>query len=178
MVPLPSGYSASPSAVRNQRGRLPPMPPLRLGELGVVQMLASVQQPSAAADDADSTLRNARVDANKPGGEDGQATLLLPAFRAAGVAVDPPDSAADRGSQPRPKTPDRPPEAGPLVQQIAVAALPLILAGAGDRSRPPAGTGGGQRALPAGALSITATEAAALGHVAASCLAEVLADPA
>jgi hypothetical protein len=103
--------------------------------------MAGAQQSSAAADEANPTLGDLSVHVREPGGEQLQAALLLPAFGAAGIAAGPPSPAPHRCGQPRPEIPDRPPQAGPFVQQVAVAPLPLILAGAGDRPRPSAGAG-------------------------------------
>lgn len=135
-----------------------------------------MEQPLAAADDTDPPVRDAGIHERQPGGEHVQAALLLPPFGAAGVAADPPGPAADRGSQPHPETADAPLQAGPLFQQVAIAVLPLVLAGAGDRTRPATGRGGRQRPLSAGPVGITNAEAAALAQIAAGQPPQVLAD--
>jgi hypothetical protein len=157
-------------------GHPPPLAPLRLGEPGRLQVLASVQQPSSAADDADPTLRDPRLDTRQPSGEDGQAVLFLPPFCAAGVATDPSDLAAGRDRQPRPNAPDRPLQAGPLIHEVTVATLPLVVAGAGECSSPAAGRAGGQHPLPAGPVRATNAKPAALGQVLAGQPPEMLAD--
>jgi hypothetical protein len=53
-------------------GRLPLLPPLRLGEPGRVQMLTGMEQPPPTADDADSTLRDTRLHTSQPRGEEVQ----------------------------------------------------------------------------------------------------------
>jgi hypothetical protein len=62
----------------------------------------------------------------------------------------------------------------PLVQQVAVSPLPLVVAGAGNRSRPAAGRGSRQRPLPAGPVDVSAAETAALGQVVAGQPPEIL----
>jgi hypothetical protein len=49
--------------------RLPPSTPLRLGEASRLQVVASVEQPLAAADDTDPPLRDAGIHERQPGGE-------------------------------------------------------------------------------------------------------------
>jgi hypothetical protein len=157
-------------------GRPPPLPPLRLGETGHRQVLAAAKQVPTTADDADPTLRDTRLHTSQPRGEKVQPPLLLPPFPAVGVAAHPPGPTADRSGQPHPQTPHRPPQAGTLVQQVAIGAPPLILAGAGDRSRPAAGAGSRQSLLSTGPVGITEAETAALGQVAAGQPSEVLTD--
>jgi hypothetical protein len=109
-------------------------------------------------------------------GEQVQPSLLLPAFISADVAADPSGPATDRPSQARLQPPDRPAQAGSLVEQVSVAALPLVLACAGDRPRPATGRGGGQLPLSAGSLVVAVADAAALGQIVAGQPPEVLAD--
>jgi hypothetical protein len=159
-------------------GRLPLLPPLRLGEPGRVQRLTGMEQPPPTADDADSTLRDTRLHTSQPRGEEVQTPLLLPALGSVGVAAHSPSPAADRSGQPRPQTPDRPPQTGTLVQQVPIGAQPLVLAGAGDRPRPAAGTGSRQCPLPASPVDITEAEAASLGQVVTGQPSEVFTDGA
>jgi len=139
-------------------------------------VLASTKQLSSAPDDADPTLRDPHLDTREPDSEQVQPSPLLPAFRAAGVTEDPPSPAADRGGKTRVQATDGPPRTSPLVQKVAVGALPLIFAGAGERSRLAARRGGRQRPLPAGPISASESEAAALGQVSAGQPAEVSTD--
>jgi hypothetical protein len=155
-------------------GRLPPLAPLRLGESSRLQVLAGVEQPPPAADDTDPTLRDARLDTREPASEEIQAALFLPAFGAVGVAAHPPGPTADLGGQPRPQVAYGPLETAPLVQQVPVAALPLVVAGAGNCPRPAAGRGSRQRPLPAGPVDVFAAETAALGQVMAGQPPEIL----
>jgi len=110
-------------------------------------------------------VRNPRVDAREPASEEVHAALLLPPLRAAGVAADPPGAAAYRGGQPRLQTPDRPPEASPVVQQVAVATLPLVVAGAADRPCPSGSRCADQRTLSAEPRALTETEPAAFREI-------------
>jgi hypothetical protein len=135
-----------------------------------------MEQPSATADDADPPLCDARLRVREPAGEEVQAPLLLPALGGAGIATDSAGAAADRGGQARSQTPDRAPQARPLVQQIAVGAIPLVLAGAGEHPRPTAGTGSRQPPLPTSPVGVAAAEGAALGQVTTGQASEVLAN--
>jgi hypothetical protein len=135
-----------------------------------------VEQGAAASHDADPAQCDPSVNLGEPGGEDLQSLLLRPSFGLGGIAASAPGPAAGRGGQPCPDASGRPKQARPLIEQIAIGPLPLGVAGSGDGSRPPAGTGADQLAASAGPLLVPGAEMAAVGQVATGQATEVLTD--
>lgn len=88
--------------------RLPPCLPLRLGQPGLLKILASSGQLATTARYADTSLLDAVLYPSQPGCQDLTAALLPPALSTAGIAPHPPLPATDRHRQAPINDADRP----------------------------------------------------------------------
>jgi hypothetical protein len=150
--------------------------PLGFGKPCCVKMVASAEQMPPAPHDIHSALGDAALDTGESRRKVMQPPTLLPPLRLGGVAAETPNPTAGWYSQSRADAVSRPMEADTLVKQIAMGALPLNVAVAGDRSSPSAGAGGGQLSTSAGPLLPTDAKTTTIGQVPASQMPKVLTD--
>jgi hypothetical protein len=119
--------------------RIPALPPLLLGELGVGEVVPGLTQPPAAHHDRRVPGLDARLGPREPGPERLQAALLAEPLALAGVAAYLALPLPARHRQTTADDADRAAQAGPLGVQAAQGQLILILARPGHRPRPARG---------------------------------------
>jgi hypothetical protein len=165
------------------RGQEPPLgrptcPPLALGELGNLQMMARPGEPAAAPAHRHPAISKLLLDSGQQRLQVLQALLLGPPPLAGGIPAGRTTPPTDRHHQPPLDHPDRPAETSANVQQVKACPLPLVVAGAGDRPRPPRRRRRCQGTLTVGAAVGAQSNRAAAGEVAAGQPTQVLANHA
>jgi hypothetical protein len=121
---------------------LPLLAPFGFGKPCRLKMVAGKEEMPPASHDAHPTLSDAALDTGESRRKLMEPPALLPSLCLGGIAADTPSSTTSWHSQSRADAEGRPVEAHTLVKQIAVGALPLDVAVAGDGSSPSFGAGG------------------------------------
>ena len=137
MVWFPSGLPASPSAVRNILAASHRSRHWSWVEPGVAQVAPLAEQATPAPAHAHPPGGKPLLRLGQPGAQHLQALLLAVPLRLGGVAAGAPPPSCGRGSQPRLDRADPRPQARRLGLQVPLRQVPLVLAGPGDRARPP-----------------------------------------
>jgi hypothetical protein len=176
MVPLPSGYSPSPSAVRNSRSAPQTGPPLLVGQLGIRKGVALPGQPTATTAHRHRTSSKALVNLGQFGLQALQPALLGEPLGPAGIATHPALPLPNRDCQPPADRVGSTPQPDPTVQQIPICPLPLVARGPRDGPRPATRRAAGQGPLADRALVGRLAEPAAPGKIGAGQTAKVLAN--
>jgi hypothetical protein len=123
--------------------------------------VAPLGQPPAASAYRHVALRDPRLDLGQPGVQVLQAALLFEPLRLRCIAAHPTLPPPDRHRQPRPDPLAGSTQPVPGVQQVAPAALPLIVGGSGDGPCPSRRSRGCEGPLALGPLILSTTQPAA-----------------
>jgi hypothetical protein len=134
--------------------RLPPSPPLRHGQRGVVPVegVAELREPTPPTAHRHPTSRDALLDLGQPRLHVLEAALLLEPLRPTLIRPRPALPLSCRHGQPRPELPGCTLEPHPGIQQVITATLPLVVGGPRDRPRPARRAGGSHGLLADRAL--------------------------
>ncbi|WP_234320959.1 glycoside hydrolase [Streptomyces katrae] len=134
---VPVRCTRLPVGGQEHAGRVPPLPPPGPGETGVGQVVPHLRQPTAAHHDRRMTGLDTRFHLGQAGGEHLQPALLLRPLRLVRVAAHSTHAPPARHRQTLTDLGGSPAQGRSLIEQAPQGELVLILAGAGDRTRPP-----------------------------------------
>jgi hypothetical protein len=126
MVPLPKRVLCIPVGGEKQPLGPPARRPLLLGELGLIQRVALLGEPAAAAADRHPPRCQPGFDLGQFGLQVLQPTLLGEPLRPAGIATHPPLPAPDPNRQPQADHASRAAKCDPAVGQVGQPPLPLV----------------------------------------------------